>query len=133
MIVSRRQFLAVASAFTAHGFAQPGRGGILVSAAETKKIRDRMSSMPSQADALRQSLPTALKASGRGCCLLARPGVAGLAAQDYFSEGPFWWPDPKNSRYGLHPLDGERNPNRFDRNLRRSDRQRRSRTLLRSA
>jgi hypothetical protein len=113
--LNRRQFLAVASAFTARGFAQPGRGGILVSQAETEKIRSRLSDMAPQAEALKQSLATALTA-GPWSVTFARPGVAGLAAQDYFSEGPFWWPDPKNRDGPYIRRDGERNPDRFDRN-----------------
>ena len=33
---------------------------------------------------------------------------------DYFSEGPYWWPDPQNPDGPYIRRDGEINPNRFD-------------------
>jgi alginate lyase len=35
---------------------------------------------------------------------------------DYFSEGPYWWPDPKNPKGPYIRRDGERNPDRFTAN-----------------
>src|SRR5690242_16879704 len=35
---------------------------------------------------------------------------------DYFSEGPYWWPDPKNPKGPYIRRDGERNPDRFTTN-----------------
>src|SRR5580704_11674272 len=32
---------------------------------------------------------------------------------DYFSEGPYWWPDPKNPDGPYIRKDGQRNPERF--------------------
>lgn len=34
-------------------------------------------------------------------------------AHDYFSEGPYWWPDPQNPRGPYIRRDGEKNPDRF--------------------
>jgi hypothetical protein len=35
---------------------------------------------------------------------------------DYYSEGPYWWPDPKNPTGPYIRRDGERNPDRFQAN-----------------
>lgn len=35
-------------------------------------------------------------------------------AHDYFSEGPYWWPDPERPDGPYIRRDGERNPDRFD-------------------
>ena len=32
---------------------------------------------------------------------------------DYFSEGPYWWPDPNNPAGPYIRRDGEQNPDRF--------------------
>lgn len=47
-----------------------------------------------------------------------RPPGAGAQVNDYYSEGPYWWPDPKNPNGPYIRKDGERNPARFDANRR---------------
>jgi hypothetical protein len=44
-----------------------------------------------------------------------RPVGLGVDAgpNDYYSEGPYWWPDPKNPKGPYIRKDGERNPERF--------------------
>jgi hypothetical protein len=44
-----------------------------------------------------------------------RPVGLGVNAgpNDYYSEGPYWWPDPKNPKGPYIRKDGERNPERF--------------------
>ena len=44
-----------------------------------------------------------------------RPEGLGVSAgaHDYVSEGPYWWPDPKNPTGPYIRKDGERNPGRF--------------------
>ncbi len=37
----------------------------------------------------------------------------GAGDHDYFSEGPYWWPDPKNPNGPYIRKDGQRNPGRF--------------------
>ncbi len=46
------------------------------------------------------------------------PNLPGLDRHEYFSEGPYWWPDPKNPGSPYIRRDGERNPDRFDDNHR---------------
>ncbi len=48
----------------------------------------------------------------------ARPKGLDIARNDYYSEGPYWWPDPKNPNGPYIRKDGERNPNRDDKNRR---------------
>ena len=47
-----------------------------------------------------------------------RPEGLKISPNDYYSEGPYWWPDPKNPKGPYIRKDGERNPNRFDKNRR---------------
>ncbi len=43
-----------------------------------------------------------------------RPGALSKAGpHDFFSEGPYWWPDPKNPKGPYIRRDGEVNPERF--------------------
>lgn len=47
----------------------------------------------------------------------ARPGgLTSAGPNDFFSEGPYWWPDPANPAAPYVRRDGETNPNRFTRN-----------------
>ncbi|MEO7144102.1 MAG: alginate lyase family protein [Bryobacteraceae bacterium] len=54
--------------------------------------------------------------SGPWSVTFHRPTGSAINAQDYFSEGPYWWPDPKNPTGPYIRRDGERNPERFDAN-----------------
>ena len=38
----------------------------------------------------------------------------GLAKNDYYSEAPYWWPDPKDPKAPFLRRDGETYPQRFD-------------------
>ena len=42
-----------------------------------------------------------------------RPENVTAGPHDYYSEGPYWWPDPKNPEGPYIRKDGERNPARF--------------------
>jgi Alginate lyase len=46
----------------------------------------------------------------------SRPKGIEVPANEYYSEGPYWWPDPKNPNGPYIRKDGERNPGRFDGN-----------------
>jgi len=47
-----------------------------------------------------------------------RPQGIEVPPHEYYSEGPYWWPDPKNPDGPYIRKDGERNPERFDDNHR---------------
>jgi hypothetical protein len=42
-----------------------------------------------------------------------RPRVEGLDSHDYYSEAPYWWPNPDNPGGPFLRRDGQTNPNRF--------------------
>jgi len=54
-------------------------------------------------------------AARRGEYITDHPSPAASGdPHDYFSEGPYWWPDPKNPGGPYIRRDGEINPERFD-------------------
>jgi hypothetical protein len=46
------------------------------------------------------------------------PPAAGLHRNDYYSEAPYWWPDPKDPKAPFLRRDGETYPQRFDKHRR---------------
>jgi hypothetical protein len=64
------------------------------------------------ADALRRNAGSALKA-GPWSVTNHRPPNVKAGPNDYYSEGPYWWPDPKNPNGPYIRKDGQRNPERF--------------------
>ena len=82
---------------------------ILVTAAQAAKLRQAAN------DAIRASVVQALKA-GPWTVTSKRPENVGATPNDYYSEGPYWWPDPKNPSGPYIRKDGERYPGRFTAN-----------------
>ncbi|MGD0773241.1 MAG: alginate lyase family protein [Candidatus Solibacter sp.] len=112
-ILSRRRFCGSASALLAlPAFAAGGERGILVTAAQAAKLRTGAAP-----PALRQNVAAALKA-GPWSVTTERPDNTTAGPNDYYSEGPYWWPDPKNPKGPYIRKDGERNPGRFQANRR---------------
>jgi hypothetical protein len=112
-ILSRRRFCGGASAWLAlPAFAAVDDRGILVTAAQAAKLRH--GTAPA---ALRQNVAAALKA-GPWSVTTERPDNVTAGRNDYYSEGPYWWPDPKNPKGPSIRKDGERNPGRFQANRR---------------
>src|ERR1035437_7782529 len=112
-IFSRRRFCGSASAFLAlPAFAAGDERGILVTAAQAAKLRSGAAPDAGQlnAAAALQSRPW----SGTS----QRPDNVSAGPNDYYSEGPYWWPDPKNPKGPYIRKDGERNPGRFQANRR---------------
>src|SRR5215467_187127 len=104
---TRRGFclsLAAAGAFPIRAAA--GDAGILVSAAQADKLRTAAN------DAVRENATAALK-SGPWSVTTHRPSNVDAGPNDYYSEGPYWWPDPKDAKAPYMRKDGERNPDRF--------------------
>jgi hypothetical protein len=64
---------------------------------------------------LRKDADLAL-AQGPWSVTFARPANTPAGKNDFFSEGPYWWPDPANPSGPYIRRDGEVNPNRFTRN-----------------
>jgi hypothetical protein len=61
---------------------------------------------------LRHAADAALKA-GPWSVTFSRPKNPDIGLNEYYSEGPYWWPDPKNPKAPYIRKDGERNPARF--------------------
>jgi len=86
---------------------------ILVSAAEADRMRNQGGTR------IRELASSALRA-GPWSVTEQRPAhpPADCAPNDYYSEGPYWWPDPKNPGGPFVRKDGERYPGRFEENRR---------------
>ena len=63
-------------------------------------------------EVLRRRMEADLKA-GPWSVTFHRPPRPGIALNDFYSEGPYWWPDPKNPGGPFIRRDGERYPGRF--------------------
>ena len=105
--MNRREFcLAAPAVWAARASAAESDRGILVTAAQAAKMRSLAN------DAIRQNAAAALK-SGPWSVTAHRPPDVDAGPNDYYSEGPYWWPDPKNPKGPYIRKDGERNPDRF--------------------
>ncbi len=69
------------------------------------------------AEGLDAATRSALRAGPWTITSAAAPGV-GLAKNDYYSEAPYWWPDPKDPKAPFVRRDGETYPERFDKHRR---------------
>src|SRR5215471_20884430 len=104
---TRREFcLALSAAGALPLRAADNDRGILVTEAEAAKLRSAMS------DSVRENAASALK-SGPWSVTTHRPPNVDAGPNDYYSEGPYWWPDPKDPKAPYIRMDGERNPARF--------------------
>ncbi len=109
--LSRREMLLSATALAA----LPVRAAtssdrlILVTADQAKDVKSKLGA---SADIVRRNADAALKA-GPWTVTAHRPPDVDAGPNDYYSEGPYWWPDPKNPGGPYIRKDGERNPARF--------------------
>ena len=120
----RREFFAAATLITA---ASRSRGEtnqkqlLLLSSDEARALREGIRSKhPKFGDdlsALRSLADSALE-KGPWSVTFSRPAGIEVPDHEYYSEGPYWWPDPKNPNGPYIRKDGERNPGRFDGNHR---------------
>lgn len=91
---------------------------ILLSAAEATAITKVLGITKSPAaESLRALADKALEA-GPWSVTNHRPEGMDIAPNDYYSEGPYWWPDPNNPSGPYIRRDGETNPGRFTGNRR---------------
>ncbi|MBI4878017.1 MAG: alginate lyase family protein [Acidobacteria bacterium] len=98
----RRNFLALP--FAVRPAAEPL---ILLAAGDVHRLR-----AAARRTALAGKVEKALK-DGPWSVTSHRPPRSDAAPNDYYSEGPYWWPDPKNPNGPYIRKDGERNPARF--------------------
>ncbi len=114
--LTRRQFCLAASARLAHrASAAAGTPCILLSSGQVGRVREalgRDAALRTTAGIIRQNADAAL-AAGPWSVTYHRPDFIKAAPNDYYSEGPYWWPDPKNPKGPYIRKDGERNPDRY--------------------
>lgn len=97
----RRDFL-----WSAAAMAGPEVSLLLLSPAEAGRIRPAVSRLRDR-----------WIGQGPWSVTFHRPGALSKAGpHDFFSEGPYWWPDPKNPKGPYIRRDGEVNPDRFEHN-----------------
>jgi hypothetical protein len=115
-MLSRREFCVSVSALLAAPALSATDGPcILLNAAQARRIRDALksdSALGPGAALVRKNADAALKA-GPWSVTAHRPENVAAGPNDYYSEGPYWWPDPKNPKGPYIRKDGERNPGRF--------------------
>ena len=105
MKLTRRSFCVGLGALPL--FAAADHRGILLTAEQAARLR--ANPVP---DAVRRNASAALNA-GPWSVTTHRPDHVSVGPNDYYSEGPYWWPDPKNLGGPYIRKDGERNPARF--------------------
>src|SRR5271169_3957452 len=116
--LTRRNFCLSSSSLLlrpAHGAPAANDNAILLSAAQAAKLRQAIQhddAYSSAATALAKAADSALRA-GPWSVVNHRPENVTAGPNDYYSEGPYWWPDPKNPRGPYIRKDGQRNPGRF--------------------
>ena len=109
--ITRRHFCLSAPAILAlPATAAPDDRGILVTPAQARRVRDNLPR--ESANQVRRNADAALQA-GPWSVANHRPDRVKAGPNDYYSEGPYRWPDPKNPNGPYIRKDGERNPNRF--------------------
>jgi len=86
---------------------------------EAERLRERIRrqdpSIQRLAETIKKHAEVARKAGPWSVTFSRPPGVA-LSPNVFYSEGPYWWPDPQNPTGPYIRRDGERNPNRFTAN-----------------
>ncbi len=123
--VKRREFLAglaVSGWMSRLGAAESGGSLLMLSVEEAERIRKAIPQATGRvAERVSQlrSLATHELHNGPWSVTSYRPANYKIDPHDYFSEGPYWWPDPKNPGGPYIRHDGKRNPARFEHN--RSD------------
>jgi len=108
-VTTRREFLAGAAALAAS--APERRTQLYVTAEEAKRMGAL--ARAERAGALRRLASAALTA-GPWSVTYSQPKLnVGAKPNDYVSQAPYWWPDPKNPGGPYIRRDGEHFPDRF--------------------
>ncbi|MDZ4798346.1 MAG: alginate lyase family protein [Bryobacteraceae bacterium] len=110
-----RPVLLAAATLALAAAAPPPRGTLLLTEADLTAIKAlngtshaRIEAIRVAADKARQQQPWSVTSH--------RPEDTPAGLHDFYSEGPYWWPDPKNPRGPYIRRDGETNPDRFTAN-----------------
>ncbi len=109
--ITRRLFLAGAAAAAAVPAADRKPSLLILTETDAARMRDRLTA--ERRSLLEKQSAAALKA-GPWSITYHRPvGLVEAGPNDYVSEGPYWWPDPKDPKAPYIRKDGQRNPARF--------------------
>ena len=109
--ITRRLFLAGAGAAVLAPAADRKPFLLMLSESDAARMRDGLTA--DRRTWLEGQVNAALKA-GPWSVTFHRPGgIVEAGPNDYVSEGPYWWPDPKDPKAPYIRKDGQRNPNRF--------------------
>ena len=116
--MTRRELLTVAAGIATLERARaaaPQNAVLLLASDEAERMRAAFRKQP---DRRVEKLAAAADNRGPWSVTFERPSgdLVTAAPNDYYSEGPYWWPDPKNPNGPYIRRDGERNPGRFDAN-----------------
>ena len=116
----RRNFIGSLAAAAAASQISPAAGVsssmIMLTAEEAERIRKGLSKAPGRvAERVKQLRVLADKElhNGPWSVVRHRPPGATFDVHEYYSEGPYFWPDPKNPNGPYIRKDGQRNPERF--------------------
>jgi hypothetical protein len=107
-MLSRRIFCWAAAA-AALPVRAAGKSLILIGTDQAAKIKAQVGG---SGGSVRELAEAALK-SGPWSVTTTRPKDSDAKPNDYYSEGPYWWPDPQKPGGPYIRKDGERNPARF--------------------
>ena len=112
MTLNRREFVGLATAAAVTRAAEQPPSPILIDAGTAGRMRDFTKR---DRAALVDKLATEALRAGPWSVTYRRPSGLNVDAglNDYVSEGPYWWPDPKNAAGPYIRKDGQRNPDRF--------------------
>lgn len=110
-MVNRREFIASTANLLLARRASTGSQLLVVTLAQLALMRD----MATRTHPILLNLADEALKAGPWSVTFHRPvGIATKAGpNDYFSEGPYWWPNPRNPNGPYIRKDGERNPSRF--------------------
>ena len=110
-----RQLISLA-VFAAGTALAAGSGLLLLSGEEATRVKAAVARgderVATAAQRLRRAAGKALK-EGPWSVTFERPAGVPTGKHDFYSEGPYWWPDPKNPKGPYIRRDGETNPDRF--------------------
>jgi hypothetical protein len=116
--LGRRHFCLTASSLLARSaLSAPAEddNAILLGARQAAQLRQAIQhdeGYRAAASAVAQAAHAALDA-GPWSVTTHRPANVPAGPNDYYSEGPYWWPDPQNPAGPYIRKDGQRNPQRF--------------------
>ncbi len=88
---------------------------LLLTEADAVAIKALAGTSHSNAESIRKAADVAMT-SGPWSVTSERPQNTPAGPHDFYSEGPYWWPDPANPGGPYIRRDGETNPNRFTAN-----------------